>query len=130
MSQYAQYSVKVFGMPSIPEKVLAVGYADTTNPFIPATDPNYVFRKEFVREVWPFSKNLAVTLCTRLVLPGQVKPGITEIAGRLNWPVQQMTAHGRMELCDSIGHHALVAAKPGEPLSCSSCVWAAGSGYA
>ena len=57
MSQYAQYSVsKVFGMPSIPEKVLAVGYADTTNPFIPATDPNYVFRKEFVREVLAFLK--------------------------------------------------------------------------
>ena len=37
MSQYAQYSVsKVFGMPSIPEKVVAVGYAITTNPFHPS----------------------------------------------------------------------------------------------
>ena len=25
-------------------------------PFIPATDPNYVFRKEFVREVLAFLK--------------------------------------------------------------------------
>ncbi|EFL9857815.1 AAA domain-containing protein [Escherichia coli] len=41
--------------------------------------------------------------------------GITEIAGRLNWPVQQITAHGRMELTDLIGHHALVAEKPGQP---------------
>jgi cobaltochelatase CobS len=49
MSQYSQFSVsKVFGMPSIPEKVTAIGYADGSNPFIPATDTNYVFRKEFL----------------------------------------------------------------------------------
>lgn len=117
MSQYAQYSVsKVFGMPSIPEKVLAVGYADTTNPFIPATDPNYVFRKEFVREVLAFLKEPGGDALYATGPTGSGKTsGITEIAGRLNWPVQQMTAHGRMELCDLIGHHALVAAKPGEP---------------
>jgi cobaltochelatase CobS len=40
---------------------------------------------------------------------------VTEIAARLNWPVQQVTAHGRMELTDLIGHHALVAGAPGEP---------------
>ena len=34
-----------------------------------------------------------------------------------------MTAHGRMELCDLIGRHALVAAKPGEPLLCQFMLW-------
>ncbi|WP_407225834.1 hypothetical protein [Enterobacter hormaechei] len=57
MSQYSQFSVsKVFGMPSIPEKVTAIGYADGSNPFIPATDTNYVFRKEFLREVLAYLK--------------------------------------------------------------------------
>ena len=59
MSQYAQYSVsKVFGMPSIPEKVVAVGCMPiTTNPFIPATDPRLRFpqRVQCVR-FWPSSK--------------------------------------------------------------------------
>ncbi|EBU6152320.1 CbbQ/NirQ/NorQ/GpvN family protein, partial [Salmonella enterica subsp. enterica serovar Typhimurium] len=43
-------------MPSIPEKVTAIGYADGSNPFIPATDTNYVFRKEFLREVLAYLK--------------------------------------------------------------------------
>ena len=36
--QYANFKVRdVFGMPDIPEKVLAKGYADSSNPFIPQT---------------------------------------------------------------------------------------------
>ncbi|WP_140256651.1 AAA family ATPase, partial [Vibrio parahaemolyticus] len=33
---------------------------------------------------------------------------ICQVASRLNWPVQQITAHGRLELSDLIGHHTLV----------------------
>ncbi|MEF3283015.1 AAA family ATPase [Klebsiella pneumoniae] len=117
MSQYSQFSVsKVFGMPSIPEKVTAIGYADGSNPFIPATDTNYVFRKEFLREVLAYLKEPGGDALFVTGPTGSGKTsGITEIAGRLNWPVQQITAHGRMELTDLIGHHALVAEKPGQP---------------
>ena len=117
MSQYSQFSVsKVFGMPSIPEKVTAIGYADGSNPFIPATDTNYVFRKEFLREVLAYLKEPGGDALFVTGPTGSGKTsGITEIAGRLNCPVQQITAHGRMELTDLIGHHALVAEKPGQP---------------
>ncbi|MDV5598757.1 hypothetical protein QM084_26505 [Klebsiella pneumoniae] len=88
-------------MPSIPEKVTAIGYADGSNPFIPATDTNYVFRKEFLREVLAYLKEpggdaLFVNWPYRVWQNPAVSPA--EIAGRLNWPVQQITAHGRMEL--------------------------------
>lgn len=114
---YAQFQVcKVFGISGISEKVIAVGYADSTNPYIPKTDPNYVFRKELLREVLAYLKD---PLGDALFVTGPTGSGktssITEIAGRLNWPVQQITAHGRMELADLVGHHTLVAFKPGEP---------------
>ncbi|HAU6440962.1 TPA: CbbQ/NirQ/NorQ/GpvN family protein, partial [Citrobacter freundii] len=103
-------------MPSIPEKVTAIGYADGSNPFIPATDTNYVFRKEFLREVLAYLKEPGGDALFVTGPTGSGKTsGITEIAGRLNWPVQQITADGRMELTDLIGHHALVAEKPGQP---------------
>src|SRR5690606_9901961 len=40
--------------------------------------------------------------------------GIAQVAARLNWPVQQITAHGRMEFTDLVGFHALVSKTPGE----------------
>lgn len=91
------------------------GFADEQNPFIPSQSPDYVFRKDFLREFLtfltnPFGDALFITGPT-----GSGKTsGVTEIASRLNWPVQQVTAHGRMELSDLIGYHALVSAAPGE----------------
>lgn len=116
MSHYAQFVVSnTFGMSDIPEKVVAVGYADATHPFIPKTNPHYVFRKEFLRETLAFLKDPAGDALYVTGPTGSGKTsGITEIAGRLNWPVQQITAHGRIELCDLIGHHALVADSVGE----------------
>jgi hypothetical protein len=52
---------KTFGHPDIPEKVTAIGYADSTNPFIPTTDQNYIFRKAFLREILAFLRSLVGT---------------------------------------------------------------------
>lgn len=116
-SLYAQFKVSdVFGMPDIPATVKALGYADSTNPYIPNSDTNYVFRKEFLREVLAYLKEPSGDALYVTGPTGSGKTsGIMEIAARLNWPVQQITAHGRMELTDLVGFHALVASKPGEP---------------
>jgi cobaltochelatase CobS len=117
MTEVVQYSIgKTFGLDRVPESVMTLGYAPSSDAFIPSKDDNYVFRKELIREVTaflkkPFGDALYVTGPT-----GSGKTsGITEIAARLNWPVQQITANGRMELTDLVGHHALVSPKPGEP---------------
>ncbi|WP_024608566.1 AAA family ATPase [Pseudoalteromonas sp. TAB23] len=116
MTEIVKYSIrKAFEMNSVPEKVTTLGYAPSSDPFIPSKDKNYVFRKELIREVTaflksPFGDALYVTGPT-----GSGKTsGITEIAARLSWPVQQITANGRMELADLVGHHALISPKPGE----------------
>ncbi|ELA9387125.1 MULTISPECIES: AAA family ATPase [Vibrionaceae] len=114
--QYANFKVRdVFGMPDIPEKVLAKGYADSSNPFIPQTHADYVFRKEFLRECLAFLKDPSGDAYYVTGPTGSGKTsGITEITGRLNWPVQQITANGRLEFTDLVGHHALISPKPGE----------------
>tara|TARA_B100001059_G_C17839157_1_gene590676 strand:- start:6066 stop:7034 length:969 start_codon:yes stop_codon:yes gene_type:complete len=116
MTQIVKYSIrKAFEMNSVPQEVTTLGYAPSSDPFIPSKDDNYIFRKELIREVTaflkkPFGDALYVTGPT-----GSGKTsGITEIAARLSWPVQQITANGRMELADLVGHHALISPKPGE----------------
>jgi len=109
--QYTQYSIsETFNIADVPSKKMMIGFSDTQNPFIPSKHNHYVFRKEFLREVLaflkePFGDALFVTGPT-----GSGKTsGITEIAARLNWPVQQITAHGNLELADLIGYHALIS---------------------
>lgn len=116
MSKLQNFQVRdAFGLPDIPEKMLAVGYADATNPFIPSKNEGYVFRKDFLREVLAFLKSPGGDALFVTGPTGSGKTsGICEIAARLNWPVQQLTAHGRMELADLIGHHALVSTAPGQ----------------
>ncbi len=116
MSLYRNFNVsEVFNMPDAPANMTVTGYVDDTNPFIPKIDFNYVFRKDFLREVlaflrFPAKDSLFVTGPT-----GSGKTsGITEIAARLNWPVQQITTHGHIELTDLVGHYAFIASQPGD----------------
>jgi len=116
-SQIAKFQVKtVFNQDDAPDGMTVYGYADGSNPYIPSTDQNYVFRREILREVIGFTQKPEGDA---LYLTGPTGSGktsvVTEIAGRLNWPVQQITANGRMELSDLVGHHALVSSQPGMP---------------
>lgn len=115
MSTYQQFPLgQTFGLKGVPEKMMVTGYADPNNPFIPKANPDYVFRKELIRELIAFLKQPDGDAMYITGPTGSGKTsGVTEIASRLNWPVQQITAHGRMELTDLVGHHALVSPAPG-----------------
>lgn len=107
---------ELFNLKDIPDSHVVKVFPDATNPFIPKADPSYVFVKDFVRDVraFLFRPNNDALYVTGPTGSGKTS-GITQMASRLNWPVQQITAHGRMEFTDLVGYHALVATKPGEP---------------
>lgn len=116
MSEVTKRSLsELFGLSDVPEAVGMSVFPDSTNPFIPKRDEAYVFIKETVRDVRAF---LMTPSSDALYITGPTGSGKTSIvlqmASRLNWPVQQITAHGRMELTDLVGHHTLVSTKPGE----------------
>lgn len=106
---------EVFGITEAPDTMTVNVFTDNTNPFIPKIDPDYVFRKEFLRDVHAFFMKPGGDALYITGPTGSGKTsGVTQIASRLNWPVQQITAHGRMEFSDLVGFHGLVANKPGE----------------
>lgn len=105
---------EITNIKDIPAEIQLLGYADNTNPFIPGKDSNYVFRKDLIRNLSAF---LAFPEGDGLYITGPTGSGktslVTEFAARLNWPVQQITAHGRMELSDLVGFHTLVSESAG-----------------
>lgn len=114
--QTAKFQVNaVFGLPDIPDRVQAIGYADSTSPFIPSLNTDYVFRKDLVRDILAF---LNVPCGDALYITGPTGSGktslVTETAARLNWPVQQITMSGTTESSDLIGHYVLSSENPGE----------------
>lgn len=82
---------------------------DKTHPAIPKLNKDYVFRKEELRDVLAY---LSHPEGDGMYITGPTGSGKTslvcQVAARLNWPVQQVNAHGRLELSDLIGHLSLV----------------------
>lgn len=115
MSKTKEFSVRdVFQLPKVPEAFKAVGFEDASNPHIPARNDDYVFRNDFLREALAFLKSPSGDALFITGPTGSGKTsGICEVAARLNWPVQQQTAHGRMEMADLVGHHTLASSTPG-----------------
>lgn len=100
---------------NIPEGVVTFGYEQNDHPLVPTRDDNYVFRKEFIRDVSAFLKSSEGDALYITGPTGSGKTsGLTQVAARLNWPVQEITANGRMEMSDLVGYHGLVSPKPGE----------------
>ena len=83
------------------------GFADDTHPQIPVRKP-YVFRPELLRDVLAFLHDAAGD---GLFLTGPTGSGktslVTQVASRLNWPVQGVTCHGRMEIGALVGQFVL-----------------------
>ncbi len=82
----------------VPTSMTIDGFEDDQHPAIP-TKKAYVFRNEHLRDVLAFITN---PLGDALYLTGPSGSGktslICQVAARLNWPVQQVTCHGRLEL--------------------------------
>ena len=85
-----------------------LGFADTTHPQIPVRRP-YCFRNALLRDVLAYLHDAGGD---GLFLTGPTGSGktslVTQIAARLNWPVQSVTCHGRMELNALVGQFVLV----------------------
>ena len=99
---------QTFGI-NAPATMTIDGFEDDQHPSIPATK-DYVFRNEQLRDVLAFIAN---PFGDALYLTGPTGSGktslISQVASRLNWPVQQVTCHGRLELNDLIGQFMLVS---------------------
>lgn len=84
-------------------------FDDATHPRIPRKTENYVFDKTLLGDILAFLKK---PHGGGLFLTGPTGCGKTsivmQVASRLNWPVQEVTCHGRMELGDLIGHYTMV----------------------
>lgn len=93
-----------------------IGFVDMSNAYIPSVMAGFVHRREFLREVLAFlnSPDGDALFVTGPTGSGKTS-GILQILGTLNWPTQQVTGNGKMELCDLVGHHALVSEKPVKP---------------
>lgn len=83
------------------------GFADATHPQIPVRTP-YVFRQG-LSSLLAFLRQAGGDA---LLLTGPTGSGktslICQVAARLNWPVQSVACHGRLELSDLIGQFVLI----------------------
>lgn len=97
-----------------PDSVKVKGFTDSSNPFIPAKDENYKFRKEFIRD---FQAWLEYPAGDAMYIAGPTgsgkTSGVLQFAARINYPVQSVTCHGRLELSELIGQHQLVSVPGG-----------------
>lgn len=99
----------------MPDSVTIFGYSDPSNDYIPKKNDNYVFRKEDFRDLRNF---LQTPDGDAMYIAGPTGSGktsvVTQMASRLAWPVQQITAHSRLEMTDLVGFHSLTSSAPGE----------------
>ena len=91
-----------FGI-AAPAAMTVDGFEDDQHPLIPAKT-EYVFRNEHLRDILAF---LANPFGDALYLAGPTGSGktslICQVASRLNYPVHEVTCHGRLEFNDLIG---------------------------
>lgn len=100
---------EVFAIDAPAEAVVDVYSAPSH--FTPKRDDLYQFRPEILSDILAWWK-LSGELNDGLYLTGPTGSGkssvICQIAARLNWPVQRLTAHSRLEMPEMIGHHVVI----------------------
>ena len=86
-----------------PQAFTADAFVDDQHPFIPSKT-DYVFRKDHVRDLLAF---FSKPYGDAYYLTGPTGSGKTslvcQMAARLNYPVQQITCHGRLDFNDLVG---------------------------
>ncbi|EGV28135.1 ATPase associated with various cellular activities AAA_5 [Thiorhodococcus drewsii AZ1] len=96
---------QAFGV-NAPKGLSIEGFADAGHPQIPPATP-YVFRQGLAGII----AFLRDPVGDAFLLTGPTGSGKTslvcQVANRLNWPVQSVTCHGRMELSDLVGQFVL-----------------------
>ena len=96
-----------FGV-NAPPNMSVEGFADIANPHIPSRK-DYLFRRDHLRDVLAF---LSAPKGDGLYITGPTGSGKTslveQVAARINWPVQTITGHGRLELNDLLGQWLLL----------------------
>ena len=84
------------------------GFADETHSQVPIYKP-YIFRPQLLRDVLAFLHDAGGD---GMFLTGPTGAGktslINQVAARLNWPVQSVTCHGRMEISALVGQFVLI----------------------
>ena len=97
---------QTFGVKA-PAGLVIEGFSATDHPLIPPTTP-YVFRQGLAALI-AFLRDPAGDA---FLLTGPTGSGKTslvcQVAARLNWPVQSVTCHGRLELSDLVGQFVLI----------------------
>jgi cobaltochelatase CobS len=98
---------KTFGVQTRPG-LEVIGFDNANDPMVPVRKP-YVFRNELLRDILAY---LHRADGDGMFLTGPTGSGktslVTQVAARLNWPVQSVTCHGRMELHALVGQFVLV----------------------
>src|SRR5690625_5193913 len=88
---------ELFDLKGIPS-VVTMTVFQGGSPYIPTIQKDYVFNKDVVRDIRAFliSPNDDALFITGPTGSGKTS-AVLQMAARLNWPVQSITAHGQME---------------------------------
>jgi len=102
------FSVKdTFGLPKVPAKATLEGRVETS-PFVPNQEP-YEFRMDDIRVLGAWMK---IDNGDGLFITGPTGSGKTslvqQVCARLNIPLQQATAHDRLEVPELIGNQTFI----------------------
>ncbi|UZE97260.1 CbbQ/NirQ/NorQ/GpvN family protein [Alkalimarinus alittae] len=93
----------------VPVEVITTGFSDTNNPHVPKINEGYIFRRETLRDILSFLDDPDED---GLFFAGHYGAGKTtlpyQVAARLSWPIQSLTAHSRLEFDDLMGTWKLV----------------------
>ena len=107
MTNAKTFSVRDLFNLDVPEKVVVRGFSDA-NPFTPARDDDYQFRREVMSDVLAWLNFSTDPLYIRGPSGSGKSSVICQMAARLNLGVHRVTAHSRLETPELIGHHAII----------------------
>lgn len=99
---------ETFALPGIPKGVSVKGY-DAPNEFTPKVDPNYRFRRALLSDFLAWMKE---GRGETLYIAGPTGCGksslVSQVAAKLNLPLQRVSAHSRLEFPELVGSHTIV----------------------